>query len=73
MRLISVHTLLLTLAVVCAVVSAGLTFGWGFSIFDNPEWRRHATAWLGWSLAAGWASFHPFATSLNNTLHRRNP
>lgn len=62
---------LVTLAVVCALLCAGLIFGWGFWIFDNREWRQHSTAWLAWAVAFFAASVHPLADHADDALNRR--
>lgn len=53
---------LLTLATLFALIATGLLFAWGFSIFDDPAWRRDATGWLAASAACFAASFHPLVT-----------
>ena len=50
---------LLTVSILCGLVTAGLVFGWGFGIFDDPGWQKDALGWVGFSIAAFVASTHP--------------
>lgn len=56
-----IRTFLLTAAVVCAVLAAGLLFKWGFWIFDELEWQADALGWLALAVASFAASSHPWA------------
>lgn len=62
---------LLTLAVCCGLLAAGLVFGWGFGVFDDPAWQRDALGWLAMSVAAFAASHHPAVYWLDSHLDGR--
>lgn len=63
---------LVSLAVVLAVCTAGLVWGWGFWIFDDPAWRADYRAWEVLSIAAFAASFHPWAGAADVWIDRRH-
>lgn len=61
---------LLTAAVLCAVLSAALVFGWPFLIFDDWGWRKDWNGWLAASVALFAFSYHPFADAADDRLDR---
>jgi len=66
-----IRTFLLLAAALCGLIAAGLVFGWGFGIFDEPSWQKDAGGWAGLSLAAGFLSFHPWIAALDESLDGR--
>lgn len=62
---------LVTLAVLFAVMAAGLIFGWDFGPLDDRAWRQHSGAWLALSVAAFAASCHPAADWFDERFGRR--
>lgn len=64
------RTFLLTAAVLAALIAAGLVWGWGFGVLDDPAWRADAPAW-GWlSVALFAASGHPAADAIDGAARR---
>lgn len=61
---------LLSAAVVCAVVSAGLIWGWGFLFFDERAYRQHSTGWLAVGAASFAAAFHPWVDKIESRASR---
>lgn len=65
------RTFLIALAVVLAVVAAGLVFAWGFLFFDEPGYQKDAAGWLALSAAAFALSFHPWVAELDRRATAR--
>lgn len=59
-----------TVAVLLAVFAAGLKFGWGFWLFERPDWRYYADGWAYLALAALAASAHPWCDKADERLRR---
>lgn len=59
------RTALLSLAVIFAVMAAGLIWGWDFWVFDDRGWRQHAHGWFALGAACFAAAFHPLVNRLD--------
>lgn len=66
------RVLLVSLAVVCAVMAVGLIWGWPFWVFELRGWRQHSHGWIALSLALFAASFHPWAGAADVWIDRRH-
>lgn len=64
------RSVLLTVAVVSAVVAAGLIAGWGFWFFDDRAWRQHSNAWGWWGAACFASAFHPWVDKAEARANR---